>query len=345
MRSLSAAGPFLASILCLTPLAADTVLVENGDALHGEIVKVEKRKLFLKTSYAGTIQIDWEQVVEIDSDARYEIEAETGRRYQGSVRREGEAVEVLEEDAARPMASEDVVLMVRLDEQDEPPGFWKTLRGGAGIGYSFTRGNSDQTQSSLTADAGYRREKFDLHGDLTSIFSRVEDAETTERHALNGRYDRFLSPRSFAFALTAFERNERQKLDLRSRFGGGFGWKAVKSRRTQLDLLGGFTFTNEQFSNGDGEMLPRESTGEGLFGFEGATSKFFGVRLTTRLTAHPNLVQTGRYRIEYDSSAHVPLVAGFTWKVSLFDRYDSDPPREGVLRNDYGLVSTFGVAF
>lgn len=345
MRSLSAAGPLLAFTLFAGSLAGDTVVVENGDELHGEIVKVEKRKLFLKTGYAGTIQIAWDKVVAIDSDARYEIEAETGRRYQGAVRREGDDLEVVEEDTARPMVSEDVVLMVRLEEGDEPPGFWKTLRGGAGIGYSFTRGNSDQTQSSLTADAGYRREKFDLHGDLNSIFSSQDGAETTERHALNARYDRFISPRAFGFALTAFERNERQKLDLRSRFGGGFGWKAIKGRRSQFDLLGGFTLTNEQFSNGEGEMLPRESTGEGLFGFEGATSRFFGVRLTTRLTAHPNLVQTGRYRIEYDASAHVPLVAGFNWKVSLFDRFDSDPPRDGVLRNDYGMVSTFGVAF
>jgi hypothetical protein len=53
----------------------------------------------------------------------------------------------------------------------------------------------------------------------------------------------------------------------------------------------------------------------------------------------------GRYRIEYDAAAHVPVVAGFVWKVSLFDRYDSEPPSAEVLRNDYGLVSTFGVSF
>jgi hypothetical protein len=92
-------------------------------------------------------------------------------------------------------------------------------------------------------------------------------------------------------------------------------------------------------------MLPRETTGEGLLGFEWKNSQLYGVRLYTRLTAHPNLVQNGRYRIEYDSKAQVPLMKGFSWTVGLFDRYDSDPPRENVLRNDYGMVSTFGFSF
>jgi hypothetical protein len=56
-------------------------------------------------------------------------------------------------------------------------------------------------------------------------------------------------------------------------------------------------------------------------------------------------VQNGRYRIEYDSKAQVPLISGLSWTVGLFDRFDSAPPRENVLRNDYGMVSTFGFSF
>ena len=53
MRSLFA-GLFL--VLFSIPAAADTVTVNNGDSLNGEIVKVEKGKLHLKTGYAGTMQ-------------------------------------------------------------------------------------------------------------------------------------------------------------------------------------------------------------------------------------------------------------------------------------------------
>lgn|GEM_PF-2344415 len=335
-----------ALLLSFSALASgDTVTVDNGDELNGTIAKVEKGKLHLRTEYAGTIQIAWEKVTGIESDGRYQIEAETGKLYRGEMRRDSEEVAVVEEDVERPLQSVEVISMVRLEPGDDPPGFWRTLDGSGGLGYSFTRGNSEQTQTSISGEADYRRENYKLQADLTSILAEQEGAEATSRHALNARYDRFLSARAFAFGVTGFERNDRQKLDLRSRFGGGFGWKVVKSRDTEFDLLGGATLTNEQFRNGEGEMIPRNSTGEGLLGFEASTTRLWGVKLSTRLTAHPNLVQTGRYRVEYDSSARIPLVAGFTWNVSLFDRYDSEPPRDGVLRNDYGLVSTFGVAF
>lgn len=326
-------------------LSADVVTVANGDELHGDVVKIEKGKLQLKTDYAGTIQIDWDQVVDVATDARYTVEVQTGRRYRGSVRKVGETLAIQNEDVEVALKTASMISAVRMDEDAEPPGFWKTLQGSIGVGYSFTRGNADQTQSSLAAEGSYRQENYELQGDLNSIFSSQEDAETNSRHALTGRYDRFLSEHAFAFALTSFERNDRQRLDLRSRFGGGFGWKAKRTPKVEFDLLGGATATNEQFRSPEGEMLPRDTTGEGLFGFEWKSTQLWGVRLTTRLTAHPNLIQSGRYRIEYDSSARIPLVSGLTWSVSLFDRFDSDPPREDVLRNDYGLVSNFGFAF
>ncbi len=340
--------PWSASILLLLLSTAsgyaDSVTVSNGDQLHGAIVRIEKGKLLLKTGYAGTIPIRWEQIRSIDSDGSYEVEVEAGRRFIGALEREDGTVNLRNDREMLALRTQDVVAAVRL-ENDERPGFWKTLGGSLGLGHSFSRGNAKQTQSSLSAQGDYRRERYRLQGDLTSIFSSQEDAETTSRHALNGRYDRFLSDRTFAFAVTGFERNDRRKLDLRSRFGGGFGWKAQRSRANGLDLLGGFTLTNEQYRNGVGEVLPRETTGEGLFGLEWKSSQLRGVRLYTRLTAHPNLVQSGRYRIEYDSKAQVPLLLGWNWSVGLFDRYDSDPPRENVLRNDYGMVSTFGYSF
>ena len=337
---------FLFLLFLLTGvLCADSVVVDTGDELHGEVVKIEGGKLFLKTSYAGTIQIDWSKVVDLQTSSAYTVEVETGRRYTGAVSRQGQRLAVQVEDVQVAVETPAVVSVIRLDDDAEPPGFWKTLNGSIGVGYSLTRGNARQTQSSLSSEGSYRRETYALRADLNSIFSRQEDARTTSRHALNGRADRYLGERAFAFGLTGFERNDRQRLDLRSRFGGGFGWKVQRRPKAELDLLGGFTGINEQFRADNGERLPQETTGEGLFGFEWKSTQFWGIRLTTRLTAHPNVVQQGRYRVEYDSSVRIPLMSGVTWSWSLFDRYDSDPPRQDVRRNDYGLVSNFGFAF
>ncbi|MDA0206607.1 MAG: DUF481 domain-containing protein [Acidobacteria bacterium] len=339
---------FLLILLALTAAYADTVVVDTGDRLNGEIEKLEDGKLSLQTSYAGTIRIDWEEVVEIQSDASYQVETESGLRLRGAMRLQGAYVVVGGDDPDNAPSNEAaatlVTSIVRL-ENDEPPGFWETMEGSVGVGYNFTRGNSDQTQASLAARGSYRHDGYTLRGDLNSIFANIDDSERQSRHALNTRFDRYLSPKSFAFAVAAFERNDRQQLDLRSRLGGGFGWKVIKERDRTFDLLGGFTLTNEQFRAEEGDFLPRKSTGEGLLGFEWRSSRFWGIELSTRITAHPNLVQTGRYRIEYDSGAQIPLIAGFNWNVSLFDRYDNRPPREELERNDYGMVSTLGFSF
>ena len=38
---------------------ADTVILDNGDRLTGELQTLEEGKLSFKTDYAGTLSIDW----------------------------------------------------------------------------------------------------------------------------------------------------------------------------------------------------------------------------------------------------------------------------------------------
>ena len=324
---------------------AASVVLQNGDRLTGDIDGLSDSKLALKTSYAGTVRIAWDQIAELTGhEKKVMVEVETGLRYAGSIEKLGERLYVQNEDVRTELEPRDVVSMVPMTDS-KPPGFWQLLQGSFDVGYSFTRGNSSQTQSSVGARGQYRKETYKAQARLNSIFSETDDAAPTSRHAADARLDRFLTPKMFAFGLTGFERNERQNLDLRSKFGGGFGWTLRDSRRTQLNLLGGFTYTNEQFrATEEGEADPRSSTGEGLVGVEWETNPFLDVRFSTKLSLHPNLVQGGRYRVEYDSSLRIPLFQSLTFSVSLFDRYDSKPPTD-VKRNDYGLISAFGFAF
>ena len=98
-------------------------------------------------------------------------------------------------------------------------------------------------------------------------------------------------------------------------------------------------FTNERFQ--DGVDL---SSGEALGQIEWKSLQFGRVELSADARFYPNLTRSGRYRIEYDSTMRVPLMGQLTWSLSLFDRFDSDPPLP-VQRNDYGLVSAFGFKF
>ena len=319
-------------------LHAATVVLSNGDRLTGEISSLDEGKLALKTDYAGTVQIDWAMVWELDTDQRFEILTQSGTRYTGTLRRSAGALEVVTDAGRESIPPVEVTGLVPLGD-GEPASFWQRLDGAIDAGYSFTRGNADLTQSSLGIHGEYVREEYKAQVTASSIFSRQDDAPSTSRHALNGRFDRFLGPRALAFFLGGLERNDRQKLNLRTITGGGLGWRLVKNKNTELSIRGGVTFTNERFQ--DGVEL---SSGEALGQIEWNTLWFGRVELSTDARFYPSLTQSGRYRIEYDSTMRVPLVSRLAWSLSLFDRFDSDPPLP-VQRNDYGLVSAFGFTF
>lgn len=343
-RRLPCALTIIFAFMPCVSLRADFVTVKNGDTLNGEIQGLEKGKLAFKTSYAGTVNIAWDQVVALESVKPLEIEVSNGKRIRGIIEPNENQLAITNEDVTTDVKTIEVVGMIPMEDGD-PPGFWERLNGSVDLGYSFTRGNSRLNQSSLGVSGDYRREGYKLQGHIRSLFSQQDDAPTVSRHTANGRYDLYLSPRSFSFALAGLERNDRQRLALRSTAGGGFGWSLLKSKSNELSVLGGVTYTNEQFQfNDNGERPPRNSTGEALAGVEWDTTHFERIRFTTKLSLHPNLVETGRYRVQYDSTIRVPVFERLTWSMSLFDRFDSAPPLM-VQRNDYGAVAALGFGF
>lgn len=336
----------LALFALLTPVLgrADVIVLKNADRLTGEIQKLESNALVLKTDYAGNVRIAWNMVDRITSDRTFEIEVENGMRLTGAIQESEEDLLIATDDDLVTLAQPRVVSMKPIEE-DVPRSRWNNLSGAIDLGYSLARGNSDLNQSSVNLASVYRTAKNIFKVDLSSLFSRQEDTATTSRHAASFRHDHNLNVQAFTFLIAGFERDDRRLLDLRSNLGGGLGWKLIKSERTDLSLLGGFTYLNENFRPrpGSTDPVPRTSSSEGLGGLDLSTS-IGRIRLTTRLSIHPNFIDTGRYRVTYESGLRMPLIGRFTWNINLFDRFDSRPPL-AVLRNDYGIVSSFGFTY
>ena len=52
---------------------ADEVIMQNGDRMTGEVIRQDEGSLRLKTAYAGTLSIEWEQVSEVRLDEAREV--------------------------------------------------------------------------------------------------------------------------------------------------------------------------------------------------------------------------------------------------------------------------------
>ena len=330
----------IALVMGWVPLQADTVELINGDRLTGTIRQLEEGELVLKTEYLGVLRIDWNDIASIESDSKFSILTNAGKRFDGRLSKREEEVAVTENgEMVATLDSPTVARIVPGRPAGGGASLLRALTGAADIGYSLARGNQNQMQSSLGARASYGSARHKFSARLDSIFSKQDDARSQSRHALNARLDRFMNERLFAYGLAGLERNERRRLDLRSRIGAGIGWRLNKSDSTSFALLGGMAYVHERFRH-----EANRGAGESFLGFEWDAEPFKDVEVVTQLTFHPDVLDAHNLRMELDSELRVPISRRLTYTLRFFDRFDTTPAI-GIERNDYGLVSGVGVTF
>ncbi len=327
----------------LTPTFADTIVLNNGDTITGTVEKLDSGKLTVATAYAGSIDITWDAVEQMDSEGNFDVSTATGRIYTGRVERADDKLVVRSDGEATELNILGVSGLAAITEESKPK-FRDKVQVGFDWGYNITRGNSTLTQSALGATAQYTDSKQKLSGIVTSIQSSQNDAEATSRHAGDARYDRFIGDRAFAYGLGGLERNRQKLLDLRTKLGGGVGFKVINDASTSLSLLGGVNYSRENYFPDDMGVSVSSDSGEGTAGVEVKAVRFGGIELTSRLFLFPNLTDTGRYRFEFDSGVRLPVFKNFTYGMSFYDRFDSRPAVI-VKKNDYGFISTLGYTF
>jgi len=318
---------------------ADVVLLTNGDRVSGEIEKLDKEKLSLKTEFAGTIQIDWKKVAQLESDKEYDVEASSGQKIRGKLAFATTGLMVNAGDARVPLS---LVSVKAVTPAVESEGLLGSLHGNVNVGYSFAGGNNNVSNSTVSANARYHTETYQIGADVQSLFNRQTNQTPTSRQFGSLRYDRYLSPQSFWFTGGSLEHDESKKLELRTNLGGGLGWKVLSQDKHEANLLGGLTYVNEQYQ--DPTTVPTGSSSEALMGLDMRNAILGGIEATNKISLSPNLVQLGRYRMAMESGVRMPLLSRYVWSFQVFDRFDSRPPVEAK-RNDYGAISSFGVTF
>lgn len=337
--------PILATIifwLAALPALADQITLQNGDRLTGTLQTLEAGKLRLETEYAGTVTVDWSKLETLETTGTWVVEFATGRFISGRISSPESGVLQIGFEELAPVPS--VVAIRKATPIEQEPGILGDWHGTADLGYTVTRGNTNIDNLAFSFKPGRRTSKDRISAQFKSLYS-VQNGRLDGRTAISNmhmgelRYDRFLSPLTFVFGTGRMERDDREGLNLRASEGGGFGIRFRPNSDTDLSFFGGVTFVQENF-----QELERRLSAQGVAGFELQTARLRPFVLNTKTQILPTL-HTGRYRVEWDANVRLPLFGGFTLGVQFFDTFDSDPPREGVLKNDLGVISTFGWSF
>jgi putative salt-induced outer membrane protein YdiY len=357
----------LTSFLTLSSvLFADQVTLKNGDRLTGTVVKSDGKTLVLHTDAAGDVTIQFGAIQEIKTEEELHVSLKGGKTVVGPVSTTDGKLEIATKTAGTVEAPKDDVTLIRDDAEQAAfdkslhPGLRHGWTGGANVGFSVARGNSETENLAVAFNAVHAslNDKLTLYAssiDTTNNLATPSTVANVEQGGL--RYDRNVNPRTFVFGAVDFQSNALQYLDLRGVYTGGFGYHAIKSDKTMLNILGGLNFTHETYSNGaEVPPVPPLTAPTGVYESYGVTNRFAALTLGEELTQklgkstvvtqnfyiYPNLQQTGEYRTTFNIGTVTKINKWFGWQNQFGDIYVSNPPT-GSKNND--VLFTTGLNF
>lgn len=338
--------PFL--WIAFPALAADQVVLTNGDTITGAIVKKDGGKLTIKSEFLGEVTMPWSAVKSIRSDAELSVVLPSGETVKGKVASAGDQLQIAAGPATKTAPLAGVAALRDAAEQHRferllHTGILELWNGNFDIGFALARGNarSDTLTTAFTAGRATRNDKITLYFNQIYSTARVNNLTSTIASALRGgwKYNRSVSPRMFLSGFNDYEHDRFQDLNIRFVAGGGAGVKAVKSEHTQLDFDAGFNYQRENFLDGLNRNSAEANLGDNLFY---QVSK--GTSVTQSMRVFTNLSDTGAYRVNFDIGSSTVLMKWLGWHVTASDRLLSNPV-QGRQRNDLLISTGFRLTF
>lgn len=317
----------------------DVLTLVNGDHLTGEVKELKRGQLEVRTDNLSTVYIKWEKIVGLVAKRQFDVRTEDGRDFLGAfVPSPSGTVTVA--DARGPVT-------LRIDEVTSlaPIGssFLRRIDGTLDAGFTYTR-SSGVAQINLSMSASFRRPSFLLKFDGSTIVTRTEgeDEDNGSRSSATFSYLRTKHERWLVLGSLEFERNRSLGLALRSVVNGGVGYRFINSNRAQFVAGGGLSANEEQ-----GVDVAPVTNLEGLLSttFSFYTYDFPKTSFDIKATYYPSLSDTGRNRVQFDTSVSRELFRDFSVSASFYDSYDNRPPASATVTNDLGIVTSIGWRF
>jgi hypothetical protein len=319
----------------------DVLTLANGDRLTGEVKQMERGKLRLNTDNAGTIYVEWDKVVSLQSGQRLRAELSSGERYAGTALTPAEPGK-LELTDSQAGATVRVVMRDVVELYPVERGLrLATIDGYITAGYSYTKANNLQ-EFTFTGGVNTTQEKRKWSLDASTAVTTQDGANDTQRYDITGQVRHFLPQRWFLQESLKFESNDELALDLRTSLGAAYGRYLVQSRNSEWSVYAGANLTDER-----GVAVDNKRNVEAVIGTQYA---FFRYDTPERnvladLAVLPSLTQSGRVRTGADVRFRWEIIKDFFFELSAYGIYDNKPGPHAASHSDYGTVTSLGFTF
>jgi len=345
-RALARAGVVaLLGATCGAPAEAapktDVVTLVNGDRLTGEVKALEHNRLRFSTDHLGTVYIEWDKIVRLESDQYLLLERSDGTRFYGQLLPGPDATHLLvrRTETAQPEAVARATIVRAAPI--EGGRFVDRLDGYVSAGFDTTKAN-DRRSLDFAGGLSSRTRAHEWTLDASANLTDDGTEATSERYELQGEWRQFRATRDFWLGFAGFERNTELDLNLRSLFGAGYGRYFVQTNAAEWIGGVGLAYTRENYTGGTGvdSVEAVLTTSFSVFRYDFPETDIGG-----SLSLLPSLTESGRYRAEADLRAKYEFVDDLYFELKVYGSYDSEPPLEDSEQSDYGVVTSLGYSF
>ena len=354
----------------------DLITVTNGDQITGAVNSMSAGKLSVSTSYAGTVNIKWREIKQIESRYLYEIRVDDGERIYGRF-----ITNTTENQLTLRVSGKD--RQVDIDDIVEVRSIEEELADKLDLQLSSTITADPDNQTLVLYAAG----TYDVRGGRTNFTARVDDTRTTPKegdptssNASTLQISREFwrergTAQSFRVLNLRYDTNDELNIDHRGSLGFGLGRYLINDLGHELAVSAGVQGTQEWRGSCDDQVTPKigqtnaiamaqpdddtdgeEETRKSLDRCTDA-ELFFNVKwhlysfqkrdmdIYVTGNTYPSLSDWGRVRGDLNLIINWELFSNFYWTVNARTEIDNAGDREDDTYGNSDYTLTTGISW
>lgn len=231
----------------------DTLFLNNGDRLTGNVLEVRDGTVTFETGYAGTLTLSLDIVTRLETETARAVRLEDGTTTTAALQILGPSgdaplSEAPPESTDAFTVERDRVQVVAADEASLELPIPSPWSGSINTGVSLRSGNTDTFDFHLDTQARREKEWHTLTLKAGMAYGETDETLDTRRYKASARWQYYPRERLYLYLLGGIEGDDGRKLDLRLNAAAGLGYDFIDRERTKLSGDLGLEFVHEEWA-------------------------------------------------------------------------------------------------
>ncbi len=261
----------------------DTLVLKDGNTLHGTLVSEAAGVVTFHTPSLGDVKVPWKMIQELHTTGSFAVLPANQKAISkhtaaqiplGPLDVTSDSVTVHPAQAQpvpQPIPTKDAAFIVSQSDLDKQlhhnPGFFQGWNGAVTAGATLVTATENQYTFSgglglarVVPTVTWLRTNNRTLADFMGSFGKITQpayvgptgpvAAVTSKTSIlhfDAERDEYFSPRMFGLGQTAFDHNYSQDLSLQQIYGGGLGWTVLQNAKQQADLRATVQYEKQSF--------------------------------------------------------------------------------------------------